>query len=212
MLQANLKLVGISPLLMHSQVTLDRFDPLTRKIASINAKRKKTDDDHLELRRLEWEAGLYFDEEMGPYIPGTNFKSALVEGGKLDRLGQNVKRGIQIPELMIKLEYNGPRKVEEMYGTDGKSRFVDCRSVAVQRARVMRTRPVFRNWSINVMVAYDESMWDEDVLRNVVEKTGQYVGLLDYRPEHGRFKISKTDDSDDSDDSDNSDNSDNSDD
>lgn len=181
-------LKGLAPLLMHAQTSIDRFHPLAREIAVINAKRKKTDEDHLALRRLEWTAGIYWDEDKGPYIPGRNIKSMLVEAGKMDRLGQNVKRGILISEFLVPLQYKGPRTLNELYG-DGSTEWVNVQVAVVQRARVMRTRPIFNRWKLDVLIGYDTSIWDEEQLDMVITKAGTYFGIGDYRPEYGRFTI-----------------------
>jgi len=67
-----LQLTGTRPLLMHADVFADPLNPLTKQHKSLTGKRKKTDDDHEAIARSEWRGGMYFDDDMGPYIPGVN--------------------------------------------------------------------------------------------------------------------------------------------
>ena len=41
---------------------------------------KKTDEDHIAMRRIEFESSLYLDPEQGPYLPGPNIARALLDG------------------------------------------------------------------------------------------------------------------------------------
>ncbi len=48
---------GTTPMLMHSERLANPFDPLTKEIKAISGKRKKTEDDLLEMARLSgWAA------------------------------------------------------------------------------------------------------------------------------------------------------------
>ena len=61
---------GTAPFIMHNSRLADKLDPITRQKAVVAAKRKKTDEDDLEISRLEWLGGLYWDDAIGPYLPG----------------------------------------------------------------------------------------------------------------------------------------------
>ena len=51
---------GTAPFIMHNSRLADKLDPITRQKAVVAAKRKKTDEDDLEISRLEWLGGLYW--------------------------------------------------------------------------------------------------------------------------------------------------------
>ena len=55
--------------------------------------------------------------------------------------------------------------------------------------RVMRTRPIFRQWEVPIELTVDT---DEIETRDIIqgfEDAGRYVGLCDWRPRHGRFDV-----------------------
>jgi hypothetical protein len=63
MKQAVVTVKGVSPLLQNNPVLVDRFNPLARRMKTINDKKtRRTDDDYLELRDLEMEAKVYFHD------------------------------------------------------------------------------------------------------------------------------------------------------
>ena len=180
-----LKITGTRPLLMHADIFADPLNPLTKAHKALTSKRKKTDDDYEAIAKSEWRGGMYVDESIGPYIPGVMLEACLVSGGKLSKLGTQLKRSAEIVNDRCKLEYEGPRKVEALW----KKGFYDARSVKVGMARIMRYRPIFKIWSVSLDVAFDpESIDRADVIKCMTD-AGQYCGIGDYRPKFGRFDV-----------------------
>lgn len=178
---------GITPLMMHSERLANPFDPLTKEIKAVTGKRKKTEDDQLEIARLEWLGGLYFDDDAGIHVPGYNMFAAIVNGGKLHKLGTAIKRAALVKEDHIRLVYEGPKTPEKLFED---KRFVDIRSVKVGMAKVARCRPIFKVWSLTFTVLYEESTLQRQDLDRVMADTGAMIGLGDYRPRFGRFEVS----------------------
>ena len=179
---------GISPLLMHSERLANPFDPLTKEIKALTGKRKKTEDDLLEIARLEWLGGLYHDDEDGIYMPGYNVFAAIIVGGKLHKLGTAIKRAAVVQQDKLRFVYAGPDTPAKLFSD---KRFVDFRSVKVGTSKVMRCRPIFRDWSCSFALLYDENTLQRTDLDRVVSDTGSMIGLCDYRPRFGRFEITE---------------------
>jgi hypothetical protein len=184
------KLEGTAPIILHSDRLCNPLDPLTKTLKQYTSKRKKTDDDLLEIARIEWMGGLYYDESVGVYIPGQNVEATIQNSAKLQRRGQDVKRGLMVVEHMIPLEYDGPKKPEILFG-DGDTEFVDMRSVVVQRARLMRCRPIFNKWAIEFSVGYNPEIFNKDDVIELIKNGGELIGLCDMRPRYGKFKVNK---------------------
>ena len=178
------RVIGLRPLLMHADKFANPLDPLTKAHKELTGKRKKTDEDHEAIARSEWLGGMYIDE-VGPYLPGVNLESCLVAGGKLSKLGTQLKRSVEVMDEKCYLIYKGPKTATELWDAG----FTDARSVKVQTARLMRYRPMFREWSCEVELAYDpESIYREQVIK-CLEDGGQFCGVGDYRPKFGRFRV-----------------------
>ena len=177
-----IKLTGNGPILMHSDRLANPLDPIKKKMATISGKRKKTDEDHEQMARIEWEAGMYHDADLGPYIPGRMIKSGLIAGAKKTKDGPKVKSGVLVMTDKSPLEYKGPRDIEKMWAAGS---FADIRSVVVQRARLMRCRPIFSDWSATFELMFDDTVVDRADILRFAETCGQMIGIGDYRPENG---------------------------
>jgi hypothetical protein len=185
--QIQLTARGITPLLTHNERLANPFDPITKEIKSISGKRKKTEDDLLEMARLEWTGGLYHDDQIGPFIPGFNMLAALVQAGKVHKLGTAIKRSALVLEDKIKIEYAGPQNIGALFAD---KRFVDMRSVKIGTSKVLRARPKFDDWKLRFTIAFDESVLQIDDLMRVAQTAGAMTGIGDYRPRFGRFEVS----------------------
>ena len=180
-----LNIIGTRPLLMHADIFTDPLNPLTKTHKALTSKRKKTDEDYEAIAKSEWRGGMYYDDDLGPYIPGVMLEAAMVSGGKLSKLGAQLKRSAEIIDDRCKLEYEGPINIEKLWNKG----FYDARSVKVGMARIMRYRPIFKMWSLYCDVAFDaESIDKADIIR-CFEDAGAYCGIGDYRPKFGRFTV-----------------------
>lgn len=177
-------------MLMHSARGANPLDPMTRAHKELTSKRKKTDEDYEAIARSEWFLALYHDEEIGPYVPSANVRASLIGGAKFNKLGMEVKRSVLMDEERIAVEYAGPRDPEAMFES---RRFIDCRAVGVGKSRLMRTRPVFLDWSMTCHLHYPEERIELDQIRLAFENAGRLIGLGDFRPEcggtFGRYKV-----------------------
>ena len=174
--------VGTSAMLMHSARGVDQRDPLVIELKKYTSARKKTEETIAAAQRLEWELGMYFDPKLGPYVPTTNLRSVIVEGAKLNKLGMAVKRAVVTLDERARLDYEGPRDIEAMWKTGS---FHDVRSVGVGQSRVMRCRPIFREWSTTFDLVFDGEVIERAQLVTAAESAGQLVGLGDFRVVNG---------------------------
>jgi hypothetical protein len=185
-----LRITGESPLLMHSDRFANPLDPDAKAHKVLTSKRNKTDEDHQAIAISEWKGALYYDEEIGPYLPSANVRATLVDGAKLSKLGKAIQRGTLILADKLKLDYPGPRNPIEMVRD---SRFIDCRSVVVSGKRLMRYRPVFPKWAFSVEVLFDPLVVERDQIMNSMSQAGLLIGLGDFRPNKGgsfgRFSV-----------------------
>ncbi|MGI5213839.1 hypothetical protein [Plantactinospora sp. CA-290183] len=163
---------------------IDPLDTLVKQIRAVSTKARKTDQDHAEMAHLEWLGGIYFQPETGPFIPGPNLLKSLVEGARLSKDGKKVERGVLIDTMFIPLQYEGPRSPQELFED---KRFVHRAPVKVGTSRVMRTRPVFPQWSLEATGQFDGTVINLADLRNAAETAGSMIGLGDGRPTYGRF-------------------------
>lgn len=183
-----LTMTGTAPLIMHNVQTADPLNYWSKEIAKLTAKRRnKTDADEAEIGRLKFAAGLYYDPEAGPFLPAANIFRCLIEAGAMTREGKKIERGVIFLSDRAPLEYAGPRDIDGLWG-DGTTKFVDRRVVAVQRQRVVATRPIFPEWGATFEVEVDPEVINPDSFMDIAAKAGRSVGVGDYRRFYGKFK------------------------
>ena len=181
------RLTGVSPLLMHSPQGANPLDPLAKELKKITGKKKKTDEDHQKMSDLDWQLGIYYDEEIGPFMPAENIDKCLVEGGKNFKLGTTILKSCTTMPYRVPLEYDGPRDFKALMES---SVHRDSRGVKIGgRSTVIRTRPRFNRWALEFDVHFKTEAIDwEDVVRSL-EAAGRYCSLGDYRPRYGQFEV-----------------------
>lgn len=179
-------------MLMHSDRFANPLDPVTKEHKVLTSKKTKTEDDHIAIAKSEWRGGLYWSDKLGVYIPTANIRSAVVEGAKLSKLGKQIQRGTLILEDKVPLKYQGPKDPEQLWSDGG---YYDCRSVVITGKRLMRYRPMFKDWSLTVEITYDPTQIEEAQLLRVTDAAGMLIGLGDFRPNKGgsfgRFSVEK---------------------
>jgi len=185
----NIHIEGTAPLLMHSSRLSNPLDPATKAFKKVSGKRTKTDEDHLEMARLEHAGSLYIGDQTGPFVPGDNVFRCLWDAAKKSKSGVKVKEGVVITSDASPLIYAGPRDIAGLWAD---SNFVHQASVKVGMARVTRTRPVFAQWSTDVQGLVDPNILDIEDLGSIAETAGMIIGLGDWRPRYGRFVATLT--------------------
>ena len=185
--ELNFRIVGVSPLLMHNGQLADPSNIYARKMKEISSKRSKTDADYEEMAKLEWFGSLYLLNKE-PCIPGLVFEAALIgKGGaaRKERMGKEAAAALWVVDD-FPLEYTGPKDPYELW-EDEHFRFQSL--VRVQTSRVLRTRPIFRQWAASIKVQFDGELLNEADVRRWIEVAGVQSGLMDWRPKFGRYGV-----------------------
>lgn len=182
----NLKVTwkGTSPLIMHSCQCVNPLHPISKELKKYTSKRTKTEEDLIKISDLEWEAGAYWKEGLGLYIPAENVEATMTTAAKSFRKGTDFQKYVSVTDLYIPLDY-GENLTKEQLITDYNYR--DTRPMNVMKSKVMRTRPRFDTWKITFNMIYDETKLDLDQIVQALEYAGNYVGLCDSRPKYGKF-------------------------
>jgi hypothetical protein len=183
-LNVTITLTGTAPLLMHSNVLADPLSDAKKKMSRISDKRKKTDEDHIAIRRIEFESSMYLDPEVGPYMPGANIAKALLMAARIRRNGPKIERGLILVSPVNPLRYDGPRDVSGLWSD---LRFRHTVPAKNQRATIIRCRPMFPEWACRATALVNPSVLSPEELGEIAQDAGEMVGLGDWRPWHGRF-------------------------
>lgn len=181
-------LISEAPLLMHSGRLVDPTNRWTQAMAQISGKSKKTDTDLEQLRELEWFGSLYVNANKQVAIPADNLLTCVVEGARKSKRGKEAEAGVYETQPFYPLIYDGPKDLEQLFHEKG---FCDYRAVRVQRSRVMRARPRFDSWRLNAQLFFDPELISQKKILEAIETSGLRVGLGDFRPRYGRFRVER---------------------
>ena len=183
------RLVSVAPMLMHNGRTVDPNDDFAKAIKNISSKKKKVEADYAKMAELEWHASLYVSEDGQVVLPARVLEASFVGGAKKAKQGKNASAGMFIERDAV-LEYDGPKDVESLWND---KRFRLAVPVRVSMARVVRTRPKFDKWAADVEVSYMTEVFPRGEVERMITDAGVFVGVGDWRPRYGRFRVEKVD-------------------
>lgn len=187
MTQYSVQITGTMPLLMHKDTLADALHPLTKEHKRISGKKTKTDDDHEKMAQTDFMGAIYLDAQGAPCIPASNIKKCMIEGARITKSGPKIERGVVILGMDFPLEYTGPKTAAGLFADP---RFVDRRSVrATSTSRIMRVRPIFREWGCQFDLHADDAVCSQDDLEIILANAGNLIGIGDHRKigGYGRF-------------------------
>jgi hypothetical protein len=168
------RLVGTADILLHAY-NCEAVEAKSK--AAKGSAAKKTDDIESYVRRCH-------NGTIG--VPGVYIRQALVNAAKYRQDPRSPRKSA------MDLFKAGLIVEEEVCSLGAKAWDYEhkCR-VVVQRSAISRVRPAFRaGWSINatISVLLPEYI-DADVLHDTLSKAGRLVGIGDFRPTYGRFRV-----------------------
>jgi hypothetical protein len=183
---------GASPLLMHNGRLADPLDEFSQKLKELNRPKDKTPAQYQEIERVEYEGGLYMDDELGICQPTDNLWACIIRGARKARLGKAAESSLIVEGIpgkghasAVRLEYSGPKTAEGMFAN---KKFVSRVGIRIQKSRIMRVRPMIpAGWKLHFQVKFDpEVIKASDALKAMLD-AGSLIGLGDWRPRYGRF-------------------------
>jgi hypothetical protein len=154
----------------------------------VTGTRKKTDDDRAEIARIEYRGGLYETTDGLVGWPTQNVWRCLYDAATKFKLGTTVKRALVFDDVTVPMLLDGETAKADTL-LDERPETLDYRSVVVQRARTMRARPKLTGWSCEHTFELLEDELQVQNLIPVFERAGRLVGIGDWRPVYGTFKL-----------------------
>jgi hypothetical protein len=175
---------GVCPLLMHNGHMADPFNPYTKKLKSLTDLKKKSTEVLEQIGRMEWEAGLYLDENGVPTLPPLVVEATILAGAKKSRLGPSFKSGFFVQSVKFTSPGIHQKTLDELYESNRHHSVV-----RVNTSRVVRVRPIFHTWELLGTAQFDDEQLDEAQVLRAMADAGRVCGIGDYRPQYGRFDV-----------------------
>lgn len=186
------ELKGLTPLVMHNGQMADPDNEFAQRLKALTKKRNKSPEERAEVSRTEWQGSLYFHEKLGPVLTDQNLLACLVQGAKVNRQGKEIDALVSVSEPFYRLEYDGPRDPEKMWKAGMFDRRVVSSSGKPGGPKIVRTRPLFKTWSVKFGLYVDEELDPNDVVQ-AMTIAGKRVGLCERTKfRWGRFEVVKS--------------------
>ena len=185
-MELTIAVTGNKPMLQHNGRLANPLDPYTRKIKGISGKRKKTDDDLVEMAAIEARASCWETTDGLMGIPAAALWRSIYDGSKAFKLGEDIKRALVMGDETVPLLIDGTTRSADDHARES----FDYRPVKIQRQKVMRARVrIDLPWAFTVTAELAEDVLDSHMLNPVYERAGRFVGIGDWRPIFGTYTI-----------------------
>ena len=182
-----IEITGIADMIQHNGQLADPLNYFTKQLKAVTSKRPKTDADLEKMAEIEFKAGLYVDQNGDITVDGRVIEATVHAGAKKTKAGKIALAAMFI-EPGCTFTYDGPAGVEERWGDPAYRLTV---AVKVGQSKVMRTRPIFKNWKLVFTASVLEDQANAETVKQWVEDAGMLVGMGDWRPRYGRFELTK---------------------
>jgi hypothetical protein len=190
------KLTGTRPLLLCNGELANPFNPALPAIKALSQKKDKTLEDHEKLSQLQFEAGCYFDEALGVYLPSSNLFKALQEGAAKFKEGLLVKSSLLVRGLGANggepdalgstILPDGRCTPRELYHKDNGKHVFRRMAKPQGRTSILSTRPIFEEWEVRFQLEFT-GITSARVLE-YFKISGRFKGLGTWRPVFGTFE------------------------
>lgn len=166
----NVKIKGTKPLLMNAPNNIGKSSAKTK----VNY-----------IPEDEAESVTYRDDEGKLCVPALALLAMMKKASgsfKAPGKGRKTLRDFVYSGLMI--------KGGELLPLDQQEYIIDARPVVIGKARVMKWRPKIKDWSMSFQIEIiDDVIWNPSMVKSIMEESGKFIGLLDFRPLFGTFEI-----------------------
>jgi len=185
-------LQGVVPTILCNGQAADPLNKFSKDLKKISSKKNKSEDDHKAMAKIEFFSCMYVNEKDQPCWPSDNIEAMIIKAAAKQRKGTDAKAGVFV-ENHAPIIYEGPKTPKALwnYRSMESNPFVLRTPVVVNRSRVMRTRPIFRDWKLQFDVHFLTDIFDKEQIVHILETAGRVIGLSDWRPKYGRFQVIK---------------------
>ncbi len=165
------KVTGVSPILMNNPASMARGGQ------KLEMKKVDTPEDEAAAKVYRLKSGQL-------YIPSIAFRSSIIgarggaSGKKIGKMTANTAVSAGAFTVENECPLYDPETGEEIHEYEIHS----CRAV-VQRAGIIRSRPMVSRWGCDVVFDVDQDYITVDMLEKLLLASGKVAGVMDYRPQ-----------------------------
>ncbi len=193
MKRLTLTIVGKNELRLSNPQAVDPLNQYSiRMKAFTDVHHSRRDEQHyLAQRDLEYESKLYWNDELGVYIPSSWIMESIAkESFAQVKVAKAKMRGaVFMTTDKIKLHYNGENTVNSKMDVIHNQELRATQPIKQGQVRIIKVFPKFTGWSINVELDFDERIFTEQELKKILSVAVARNGFGDFRPTYGTGHI-----------------------
>jgi len=141
----------------------------------LGSKKKYNDEEEARLR-------LYLDADGAFCHPCESFTKAMVKAVAGKKFGKMFATSAIRGAVFIVEPF---ALILDKDGKNAKTYAIDRRSVVIGKARVLRCRPMWPSWRMEVPLEIDTAILRPEQVEEALNLAGRIIGIGDYRPEKG---------------------------
>jgi len=170
----HMDVVGRTGLVMHNGRLADPLDPLAIELSRLTDKRNRTEEEEREISDFEWLASLYYEKDLGTFLPAENVVRCLRDAATAWKLGEAVYDFVHVSTDRIPVQHDGPADPKKLQVLP---EYRLRKTVKIGRNRTPRTRPIFRTWSMSFDIDLDDTDLNLSDFERIVERAGRLEGV-----------------------------------
>ena len=117
-------------------------------------------------------------------------KACIVNGAKSNRKGAAFKSAFTIISSPRLKDPSNNRYYNLKQINNGDKTHHNTMPVRLKgKDLIMRTRPIFEQWSLIFDALFDDTIIDVEDVKEAIKVGGSLKAIGDYRPEYGKFKV-----------------------
>lgn len=183
MKEISVTIEGTAPLLQHRYLFKDE--------AEVFSKKKSGSKDYSE----EWRKALYWNPDVGLFQPATHVEGALIRAAsnfQITGRGKKTYKDLIKSTVFVKPDIipYGHERLDPDALLERGIILIHRAICVVQRARVERLRPLLPvGWRLSFTIELHDEQMPKEVVKEILDYSGKFVGIGDWRPRHGRFQV-----------------------
>ena len=187
----NYVITGTRPLLMNNPQCADPMNKYSKLKKPLTSNKRKTDEDYAEIAELDMRSKIYWDDNLGIYVPSTWIMASIAKVSySCSKVSKKaIRGGIFMSEDKIKLSYRHQKIVNEKIDIILNNDFRHKMILPQGTIRLAKVFPIFYDWSIEGNIEFDESITNKRDLNNMLVKACKYGGYGDFRPTFGTATV-----------------------
>lgn len=185
---------GITPLLLHNGQTANPLNVYAKRMKAVTSKKKKTEEDLEDLLNIQWESGLYWDDNLGLHMPSENLFAAFLKAARKHKLGGECSEVSFCDPIGYPIITENHKNLDKLKA-DPTNKFI--KTVVIKKSKTVACRPIFKSWKLDFDLEFERSAWDANVIKTVLVTWAQRIGLGVWTPgspkpgTYGKFIIEK---------------------